>query len=391
MVAAEAIAAGTGPIALDAERASGYRYSQRAYLVQLRREGAGSFLFDPIALPDLSPVNDAIGDAEWVLHAATQDLMCLAEVGLRPKKLFDTELGGRLTGLPRVGLGAIVEHHLGLALAKEHSAADWSVRPLPESWLNYAALDVEVLVALRDAVAADLVAQGKEEIARQEFEALLTFDGPPTRVDPWRRTSGMHRIRKRRGLAVVRALWEERDRIAADQDVASGRILPDAAIVALASTAIDGLPKENGRVDYRVERAIKRRKPLWDKVIAEALALPDAQLPALTTPNGGPPPQRAWVDRDPMAAARLSATRADLGVFAQERGIPIENVVSPESLRRALWELPKKPGTGRTWADLFSERLAAAGARQWQIDTVVPIAVANLDARPTSKEITPDA
>ena len=154
MRAAEAIGSGTGPVGIDAERASGYRYGQRAYLVQIRREGSGSWLIDPIACPDLSPVGEAIGDAEWILHAATQDLPCLAEVGLHPQSLFDTELGGRLAGLPRVGLGAMVEHYLGLQLAKEHSAVDWSVRPLPEPWLRYAALDVEVLVDLRDAVAA---------------------------------------------------------------------------------------------------------------------------------------------------------------------------------------------------------------------------------------------
>ena len=211
--AAEAIAGGTGPIGMDAERASGYRYGQRAYLVQLRREGAGTWLVDPVACPDLSPLQEAIGDAEWILHAATQDLPCLAEVGLHPQSLFDTELGGRLAGLPRVGLGAMVEHYLGLQLAKEHSAVDWSVRPLPEPWLRYAALDVEVLVDLRDAVAAELASQGKAAWAAEEFDHLLDFTGPEPRVDPWRRTSGMHRARGRRALAAVRELWEARDEI----------------------------------------------------------------------------------------------------------------------------------------------------------------------------------
>ena len=74
MRAAEAIGSGTGPVGIDAERASGYRYGQRAYLVQIRREGAGTWLIDPMACPDLSPVGEAIGDAEWIMHAATQDL-----------------------------------------------------------------------------------------------------------------------------------------------------------------------------------------------------------------------------------------------------------------------------------------------------------------------------
>ncbi len=124
-----ALAAGTGPVAVDAERASGHRYGQRAFLVQLRREGAGTALIDPAALPDLSALGAALEDAEWVLHAASQDLPCLAEVGLRPRTLFDTELGSRLAGLQRVGLAAVVEEFLGLGLAKEHSAVDWSTRP----------------------------------------------------------------------------------------------------------------------------------------------------------------------------------------------------------------------------------------------------------------------
>ena len=159
----DAVAAGSGPVALDAERASGYRYSQRAYLVQVRREGAGSALIDPIATGDLTVLDDAIGDIEWILHAATQDLACLAEVGLRPRRLFDTEHAGRLLNLPRVGLASLVEHYLDHSLAKEHSAADWSTRPLPEPWLVYAALDVEVLIEIRDLIEADLEKADKTE------------------------------------------------------------------------------------------------------------------------------------------------------------------------------------------------------------------------------------
>lgn len=88
----EAFRAGTGPVAVDAERASGYRYSHRAYLVQLRREGSGSALVDPIPFGDLSSLGDAIVDAEWIIHAANQDLACLAEVGMVPRAVFDTEL-----------------------------------------------------------------------------------------------------------------------------------------------------------------------------------------------------------------------------------------------------------------------------------------------------------
>ena len=167
------------PVAIDAERASGFRYGGRAYLVQLRRRDTGTALLDPIALGDLQVLDQPLARSEWVLHAATQDLPCLAEAGIRPRRLFDTELAGRLAGFPRVGLAPLVERMLGLQLRKGHGAADWSTRPLPHDWLVYAALDVEVLVDLRDAMEAELTRQGKLEWAQQEFAALAAAPAPP--------------------------------------------------------------------------------------------------------------------------------------------------------------------------------------------------------------------
>jgi len=369
---AAAIAAGEGPVALDAERASGYRYGQRAYLVQLRREGSGTWLVDPIACPDLSPIGDAIGAAEWILHAATQDLPCLAEVGLRPRQLFDTELAGRLLGLPRVGLAAVVEHYLGLSLAKEHSAVDWSTRPLPEPWLLYAALDVEVLGELRNLMGVDLAQQGKSDWAREEFEALLSFTGPPARVDPWRRTSGMHRVRNRRTAAAVRELWQTRDLIAQERDTSPGRVLPDAVLVEVAMQAPSSaatLP--NGH------RAIRRYQRQWLDAVRRANTLADAELPAMTLRSDGPPPQRAWAERDPIAAARLAATREALSAFAEEHQIPVENVLSPDPLRRVVWTPPEQ-----TTAEGFADALAALGARPWQTRIVAPMLAAAFEAHP---------
>ncbi len=376
--AARAIASGEGPVALDAERASGYRYGQRAYLVQIRREGSGTWLIDPMGCPDLSPVDEAIGNAEWILHAATQDLACLAEVGLRPRQLFDTELAGRLLGLPRVGLAAVVEHYLGLSLAKEHSAVDWSTRPLPEPWLRYAALDVEVLVDLRNLMGVDLARQGKAGWAREEFEALLDFTGPAARVDPWRRTSGMHRVRHRRSAAVVRELWETRDQIAQDRDVSPGRVLPDAALVEIAMEA----PANAGALPSG-HRSIRRYQRQWLDAVSRANAVPDADLPPMTLRSDGPPPQRAWAERDPVAAARLTATREALTAFAEERTIPVENVLSPEPLRRVIWSPPAEPTEAA-----FAEALRALGARSWQTGIVAPLIAAAFAAHP---DVQPDA
>jgi len=242
--AAAALAAGSGPLAVDAERASGFRYSNRAYLIQLRRRGSGTFLIDPI--PDPAAVDAlaaVINDLEWVLHSADQDLPCLAELGLRPARLFDTELGGRLAGFERVGLAAMVARLLGRELRKGHGAADWSTRPLPQDWLNYAALDVELLVELRDEVAAALSDQGKSDWAAQEFDHVRTARPAPPKPDRWRRTSGIHTLRRARQLATVRELWTARDGIARHRDVAPARILPDSAIIAAAQADPKTVPQ----------------------------------------------------------------------------------------------------------------------------------------------------
>ncbi|MCR4489544.1 HRDC domain-containing protein, partial [Micrococcus luteus] len=232
---AAALAAGTGPVAIDAERASGIRYGQRAMLVQLKREGAGIWLVDPEALDGLAPLQEALAGVEWILHAASQDLPCLAEQGLRPDRLFDTELAARVSGLPRVGLAAVLEELLGVTLAKEHSAADWSVRPLPEAMLTYAALDVELLVPLREALIARLEADGKLAWAEQEFEHVRTAPPPTPKKDPWRGTSGSQTLRRPVQRAVLKRLWEAREDLARHRDVAPGRLIPDRSIVAAAA------------------------------------------------------------------------------------------------------------------------------------------------------------
>ncbi|GAA0941042.1 ribonuclease D [Actinocorallia libanotica] len=369
--AVAAFAAGTGPVAVDAERASGYRYGQRAYLVQLRRAGAGTALIDPVACPDLSDLNRALAGAEMVLHAANQDLPCLAEVGLAPRTLFDTELAGRLLGYPRVGLGAMVESVLGFTLEKGHSAADWSTRPLPDDWLRYAALDVELLVELRDVLYAELVTAGKLEWALQEFGAIADAPPKPPRSDPWRRTSGIHRVRNRRGLAVVREVWETRERLARELDLSPGRVLPDTAIVEMA------LAQPRTMADLFEIAAVKgrnarRHTTLWLRAVSRGRQLPEPALPEQNLPGEGPPPAHRWAERDPEAAARLSAARTVVAALADEHVLPSENLVQPDFIRRLSWSPPQSPDP-----EAIRAALDGLGARPWQADLVsVPLAKA---------------
>ncbi|MBG0560010.1 ribonuclease D [Actinoplanes aureus] len=354
--------AGTGPIAVDAERASGYRYTQRAYLVQLRRAGAGTVLIDPLPLDDLRTLDTALADTEWVLHAASQDLPCLAEIGMRPRRLFDTELAARLAGFERVGLAALTEQLLGYSLEKHHSAADWSTRPLPESWLTYAALDVELLTDLRDVLATELDRQGKTAWAAEEFASLVASTDRPPRVrpDPWRRTSGIHRVRGARAQSRVRALWYARDGVAARRDSAPGRVLPDSAIVAAAEAdpkderTLLGIPGFGGR-------SVRRLARIWLDALDQARSLPDDALP-VNQPVEGPPPPHRWAERDPIAAARLARCRQVVVGLAEKHNLPPENLISPDFIRRLAWS-PPDDVSERT----VSDTLLGFGARNWQV------------------------
>lgn len=354
------LAAGTGPFGIDAERASGFRYSNRAYLIQVHRRGGGTHLIDPTAFDDLTSLGALLSTDEWILHAATQDLSCLAEVGLVPTSLFDTELGSRLAGLPRVGLGTVVAELLGLHLAKEHSAADWSTRPLPHEWLVYAALDVELLPDLRDALHARLVENGKADIARQEFDNLLSWQPAPPRTDPWRRLSQIQTLTTPKQLAVARELWLERDAIARELDMGPGRVIPDASIVAAARV----LPNSKGQLaglSAFTGRLSRKQLDRWWTAIERGASTDD--LPPMRVRGGGLSTPRNWKDRHPDAYARFVASRAEVLAIAEDVKVPVENLLTPDILRRLCWEPP-----GDISAIGISGALTNAGARKWQVE-----------------------
>ncbi|MBO1806333.1 HRDC domain-containing protein [Leucobacter ruminantium] len=363
--AAELLAAGEGPVGIDAERASGFRYGSEAYLVQAYRRGGEALLFDPVGITDFSPLADALAGEEWILHAASQDLPCLDEIGLRPERIFDTELAARLLGFERVGLGAIVEALLGIRLEKAHSAADWSQRPLPEPWLEYAALDVALLPDLRDAVHAELEAQQKLEIAEQEFAAVRDRLPKPPIAEPWRKLAG-NRIRSPRQLAMLRELWTARDELARERDVAPGRLIPDASVIA----AVAANPRSAGelaRLQTFKGRASRSELNRWWKAILRGKTTEDLPGPQRRDPDAIPH-HRGWAQRHPEAAERLAAARAVVEAEAERRRMPVENLLTPDHLRRLAWQPPQPPTT-----DAIALRLRESGAREWQIALTAPI------------------
>lgn len=376
--AAEVIASGSGPVGVDAERASGFRYGAEAYLVQVHRRGSGTFLFDPTTIDDFRPLAEAMspaslggdnGESAWILHAASQDLACLAALGLTPENLFDTELASRLLGFERVGLGSLVERLLGIRLAKAHSAADWSNRPLPAGWLEYAALDVALLPDLRDAVAQELEAQGKAEIAAEEFEAVRTRQPKPPAEEPWRKLAGGNRLKSPRQLAIARELWEARDALAQERDTAPGRLLPDSSLIAAATVQ----PRSAGHLASLTDfkgRASRSEINRWWRAILRGKTTDELPGPRPRDPDAMPH-HRGWAQRHPEAAARLTAAREAVGAEAERLSMPIENLLTPETLRRLAWD-PPLPAT----TEAVHERLILLGARPWQAVATAPIIAA---------------
>lgn len=381
--AAALLALGTGPVAVDVERASGFRYSQRAYLIQVFRRDAGAFLFDPPAIGDFGALQSAIGAVEWVLHAASQDLPSLAEAGLRPTTIFDTELASRLLGRDRVGLGAVVEEILGITLTKAHSAADWSTRPLPDSWLEYAVLDVLHLVDVRDALAAALAESGKERIAAEEFEAVLQRPPRAPREDPWRRLSGLHTVRGRRLLAVARELWYAREEYAREVDVSPGRLVPDRALVA-AVLADPPSKQALAAVKEFTGRASRTQLDRWWGAIEKGRS--ETVLPPDRVSGDGPPPPRAWADRNPPADRRLRAARPVVEQRAADLSMPVENLLTPDALRRVAWAPPSPIDAAG-----IAAALGDLGARAWQIEETAQLIADAFVASEQEPVAAPDA
>lgn len=376
------LATGSGPFAIDAERASGYKYSSRAYLIQVKRTNGGLHLIDPIPFKSKAPenvhplfdsLNELLNSNEVILHASTQDLPCLRDIGLIPSKIFDTELGGRLAGLPRVGLGALVESLLGISLAKEHSSVDWSTRPLPHEWLNYAALDVELLIELREKVSDILRTQGKLEWATQEFEAIVKAPKPEPRKDPWRRTSGIHKIKERERLAIIKSIWHERDTLARHLDIAPGKLLSDSALIELSLRT----PENRKEMEKTLKPLGARARWFehtsnWLSAIQAGKMTPESHWPPVRTETDSMPPIKIWREKFPNKFAPLSHARASIEKEAMVLSIPPENLISPDLLRRLCWS-PPEDSTTSLQTQRVRDALLERGARPWQVTIVSPL------------------
>ncbi len=371
----EALKVNTAPIAIDAERASGFRYGQKAYLIQIGIIKQAIYLLDPTINFDSSTLSETIeqiNQTPWLIHAASQDLVCLAEFGLRPTEIFDTELACRLLGLPKVSLGTITEHYLNLKLAKEHSAVDWSSRPLPKSWLDYAALDVDVLPDLHLAIAADLRANHKYDIALEEFAFLLEFQPKEPKVDRWRGTTGLHEFKEQRELTIVKHMWDAREALAIEKDVSPGRLIPDLSLIA----SVKAKPKSKSELAGLrsfTGRASRTYIDIWWEAYYKGSTT--EKLVDLRPKQTGIPNHRNWPSKFPEANIRLQWCKLGMHQLASELNIPQENILAPDIIRALCFTPPELS------VKSLEHALVAWKARSWQIDAVKEVLLDSLSKR----------
>ena len=248
----------------------------------------------------------------------------------------------------------------------------------------YAALDVELLADLRDKMTPLLAESNKVEIAEQEFQAVLSKEAKPPRAEPWRKLSGLHTLRGQRNLAVARELWLARDALAQQIDVAPGRLVPDASLVAAARVSP---PTRQALANLREfsGRATRTELDRWWNAISTGLTTTD--LPDTRVNGDTLPPPRAWSERNPEADLRLKAARSAITELSETLAIPTENILTPDSLRRLCWAPPVDEG-----AESLSGALAELGARPWQVGaTAQLIADAFVEARQTTPDETSPA
>lgn len=364
-----ALEKGSTPVAIDVERAHGYRYHNHPYLIQIRREDVGSFLIDPRALPDLSCLNPGVNDT-WLLHDASQDLANLRFVGLKGSSLFDTMVASRLLGLRRFGLQASCQHFLGLTLAKDHQANDWSIRPLYTDWLRYAALDVELLTALYVVQGQQLHDRGRWEWAEQEFHALLHAPSPLPHPEPWRKNTGAGRLRDRQQLAVFRSLWELRERLAREADVDPRRLVPKDDLVSAAMR----IPRNRRTLlsipGFRLPLA-RQYADQWLRAIYLAIHSPRDSYPTLQGVSlpGEIPAASGWKLVNPEGFARLRKVRKEVAQVAERLDLADEVVLHPRAQRVLTWaDLPSRGST----LGAVEKRLHEGGARPWQMELMAP-------------------
>jgi ribonuclease D len=345
-----------GPlVAVDTEAASFHKYVDRVYLVQLSSR-TRTAIVDPLAVGNLSPVGALLADpaVEKVFHDADYDLRILdRDYGFRAVRLFDTRIAAQLLGEPAIGLGSLLEKHLGVKLSKTHQKADWSQRPLPPAMLAYAADDTRHLPRLRDLLHQQLVARGRLAWAQEEFTRLeeLRWTGVADGDEEvYLRVKGAKALRPRE-MAAFRELHVWREAVAQREDKAPFRIIGNDPLLAV-SRALPETADVLGKVAGLPASLARRHGPALLDAVRRARALPEAELPRLVRSPRGP--------KDPKFDERVEKLKAARNRVAGELGLDPGVLCGRPTLEAVARAAPRDRAG-----------LAAVGElRRWQLDVL---------------------
>ncbi len=364
-------------LALDTEGASFHRFVDRIYLLQLTaRTSDGtetSAILDPLTVGPLPALGALLEDpkVEVIFHDADYDLRLLhQDYGWHPRPLFDTRIAAQLLGLRAFGLAALLEREFGVKLDKKHQRADWSMRPLTEDMLDYAAQDTVYLPELRDRLRHQLEKAGRLAWAEEEFARL---EGTRwAEEEPGQGFMKMKGARdlNRRELALLRELVQWRDGIAASLDRATFRVAGNEVLLELARraprtreelSAIKGVPR--GSLEARGGEMLE--------AVRRGLEVPDAELPRF-------PRAPRW-DRDPDFDARVSRLRGVRDDAAQRLDLDPGVLLSRERLEAVARKNPTS----------MDELAAMPELRRWQVAELGPALLAGLRAVDASSAAAP--
>ena len=259
-------------VAVDLESNGFFRYQERVCLVQIS-SAETAFLIDPLEMDDLRPLGDLLSDpsVEKVFHAADYDIRSLdRDWDFHVSGLFDTGIAAAFAGSSQLGLKAVLEEHLAVVLAKQPKLqrSDWTKRPLSPAALKYAADDVLHLPSLRDVLSARLEKLSRLEWAREEFARLASVRHTPADRESAFLSAKGGRDLDGRGLAVLRSLFQFREREASRLDRPLFKVIQDAALVRLSVEPETDLSpvRELGR--YRRRPDSRRLKAAIDEGLA---------------------------------------------------------------------------------------------------------------------------
>ena len=300
----------TREIALDTEGASFHRFIDRIYLLQLSTRER-SAIIDPLGMEVPPGLGALLEDpnVETVFHDADYDLRLLRQdYGWQTRGIFDTRIAAQLIGLKAFGLAALLERYFEVKLDKKHQRADWSMRPLTQDMLDYAAQDTTYLLDLRDRLKDELVRLGRWTWAKEEFERLEGTQWAPEDADgAFLRIKGARDL-NRRELALLRELVTWRDATAREMDRATFRVVGNEALFEVARQAPASREALSG-VKGMPRGILERYATPILEAVQRGLAVPDAALPRF-------PRAPRW-DRDPDFDDRVSRLRTVRDAAAQ--------------------------------------------------------------------------